>query len=320
MPLEADGTIIGIDIGGTKTSVVEGTPDARILQRAERDTESVRPFSDTWPALAEQVATTITRSRALGRRPGAISVAIGGPLIASKGLVLDPPNLPGWRNVALRDAITRRFPGLPVYVEHDAKAGAMAELRFGAGVQYPDVKDMVFLTFGTGLGAGIIANRRLVRGAREMAGEIWHLAVRAPRGARVADVEDWESVASGRGIASLAARLYPSRWPVGTPVRDVVVAALADDAEASDVVTECGRWLGAGVAVLVTVLDPQLVAIGSLAVVLGERVLAPARAEMTGRLDSGRTTSCPIVPSALGARLGDVQSLMAAIEAGSSVA
>src|SRR5215469_11535309 len=177
---DAQHTIVGLDIGGTKTSVVEGTRDGRILMRSERPTAAAAPFADTWPALATQISDTITRARQLGREPSAISVAVGGPLDAREGRLIDPPNLPGWHNVALADQLTRRFPGLAVYVEHDAKAGALAELRFGVGVGRGRLTDMVFLTFGTGLGAGIISGGRLVRGGHEMAGELWGLTVPTP--------------------------------------------------------------------------------------------------------------------------------------------
>jgi glucokinase len=313
-------TIIGVDVGGTKTSVVEGTRAGEILMRSERPTAAAVRFADTWPALAGQISDTITRSQQMGRRPTAISVAVGGPLNAREGRLIDPPNLPGWHNVALAAHLKERFSGLAVYVEHDAKAGAAAELRFGVGAARPWLTDMVFLTFGTGLGAGIIAGGRLLRGGHEMAGELWGLAVHAPDGARVQEIGGWENAASGRGISELAVRLHPSRWPRGTATRDVVDAALADDVDALDVVVECGRWLGAGIAVLVSILDPQLIVVGSLAVALGDRVLGPARAEVVARLPSRSQASWAILPSALGSRLGDVQSLMAAIEAESTAA
>lgn len=309
---ESRDTIIGIDLGGTKTTVVEGTRDGHILTRSERLTVGTKPFAETWPALADQTATAIAGAQERGRRPTAISVAVGGPLVAREGRLINPPNLPGWHNIALADHLRGRFPGLGVFIEHDAKAGALAELYFGVGLERSGLTDMVFLTFGTGLGAGIVVGRRLVRGGHELAGELWGLALDAPAEAKVPQIEDWESAASGRGIAELAARLHPSRWPRGTQTRDIVEAALANDADALDVVAESGRWLGSGIAVLITILDPQLIVVGSLAVALGDRVLEPARGEVARRLGDGNRW--PIIPSALGPRLGDVQSLIAAIE------
>lgn len=307
-------TIIGLDVGGSKTAVVEGTLDGVILQRSDRPTEGDRPFADTWPALAEQIERTAADAGTQGRTPLGISVAIGGPLEAREGRLLSPPNLPGWHGVHSAHHIAHRFPNLLVFVEHDAKAGALAEYRFGVGALRPGLEHMVFLTYGTGLGAGIITNGRLVRGANEMAGELWDLRLPAPDRAHLREVRGWESVASGRGLTALAARMYPSRWTIETPTREIVDAALADEPEALEVVRESGRWLGAGLAVLITVLNPQVIVLGTLAVALGHRVLLPAREEVARRTLPRALSACEIVPAALGRGLGDVQALMAGIE------
>lgn len=312
--MTGDASIIGIDVGGTKTAVVEGTFAGEILSRTERLTEGTRPFSETAPALAGAVAETYASARAAGRRPVAISVAVAGPLRARDGILLNPPNLPGWHGVNLTTALARSTPEIPVYVEHDAKAGALAEYRFGVGATRPGLTGLVFLTFGTGMGAGIIADGRLIRGASDTAGELWGLRLAADDACRVRDPGQWEDAASGRGLVCLARTMYPSRWPAGTPVREIVGAALNDDPDALDVVAESGRWLGVGLAVLVDVLNPPLIAVGTLAVVLGERLLGPARAVLARRALRASVDACAVTAGALGARLGDVQSLMAAIE------
>ena len=307
-------TIIGIDVGGTKTAVVEGTLTGDILHRQTLPTEGSRPFSETFPALSARVASAVATATSAGRRPTAISVAVAGPLDAAAGRLLDPPNLPGWHNVALRSALEARFPSYPVFLEHDAKAGALAEFHFGAGATRPGLRDMVFLTFGTGNGAGIIVGGQLVRGANEMAGEVWAMPVLPDESMRLRTTEDgWESVSSGRGLLSIARRLYPARWGPHSQIRDVVDAALAGDGDALEVVDESGLWLGAGLAAVVSILNPQLVVVGSLACVLGDRLLAPARAMLARHALPRAVAACEIVPGALGSRLGDVQSLMAAV-------
>ena len=314
MAVDPRATIIGVDVGGTKTAVIEGTQDARTLHRSERPTEGHRPFGETWPQLAEQIAEMIGLARSEGRSPTVISVAVGGPLVAREGRLLDPPNLSGWHGVPLAQRISERFPEFRVHVEHDAKAGALAEFRFGVGASRPSLSDMVFLTFGTGLGAGVIANGQLVRGSSEMAGEVWNLAVTAPAGSRVATCRQWERVASGRGIAELAALMQPGRWPPESATRDVVSAARAGDPHALEVVAECGRWLGSGLGALITILNPQVIVLGTLATLLGDLVLEPAREEVARRAEPRARAACEILAGTLGARLGDVQSLMAAIE------
>jgi glucokinase len=107
--------------------------------------------------------------------------------------------------------------------------------------------------------------------------------------------------------------MYPQRWRADTPIRDVVAAMLAEDAEALAVAAEAGKWMGRGMALLVDTLNPQLIVLGSLGVVLGERVLAPARQTLAEEALPQAVAACRIVPAALGKRIGDVAALMAAL-------
>lgn len=307
-------TIIGLDIGGTKTAVVEATVNGETLQRTTHPTEGERPFAETFPALAALVDTTLATARAAGREPVAISMVSPGPLKASEGVIINPPNLPGWHNLRLTEAVAARFPGLPVYLEHDAKAGALAEFEFGAGRSRPGLQHMIFLVYGTGMGAGIIVQGKLLRGASETAGELATLRVPAPVDARVTVATGWEDVASGRGLTVLAHAMFPGRWTPAPDVRTVVQAALAGDPDAVAVVAESGRWLGSGMAMLVDVLNPQLIVLGSLGVVLGDLVIGPARAALSRYARPAAVAVCDVVPAALGDRLSSVQAIMPALE------
>ncbi|WP_456427576.1 ROK family protein [Rhodocaloribacter sp.] len=308
-------TILGFDVGGTKTAVVEGTAEGAILQRRERATEAECPFDDVFPRLAALADETIRTAEREGRRIGAVSVSVGGPLRIGEGALLDPPHLPGWHGVPLKARLAERFPGLPVYVEHDGNAGALAEFHFGVGKARPGLRHLVFLTFGTGLGAGIIVHGRVLHGASDTAGEVghWRLAEEGPVGFGKAG--SWEGFASGRGLVNLAARMYPARWRPEMPVRAVVEAMLRDDREALAVAEEAGRWMGRGLALLVDAFNPEVIVLGSLAVVLGERVLGPARRVLAREALPQAVAACAVVPSALGPRIGDVAALMAAFEA-----
>src|SRR5262245_21163300 len=158
-------TIIGLDVGGTKTAVVEGSAQAEILQREEILTEAARPFDQTIPRITGLIKQTIEAARQSNREVIAISVSIGGPLKIAEGVLIDPPHLPGWRGARLKDRLRKEFQNLPVFVEHDGNAGALAEFHFGAGKGRDDLRHLVFLTFGTGLGAGLIVNGQVLRGA-----------------------------------------------------------------------------------------------------------------------------------------------------------
>lgn len=305
-------SILGLDIGGTKTAVVEGTREAAILQRRAVPTRAEEPFGQTFPHLAALMDETIRDAEAAGRRIEAISVSVGGPLRIGAGVLIDPPHLPGWHGVALKARLAERFAGRPVYVEHDGNAGALAEYHFGVGRDRPGLQHLVFLTFGTGLGAGLIVHGKVVHGASDTAGEVghWRLSEAGPVGFGKAG--SWEGWASGKGLRGLAALRFPHRWTPETPIRDVVQAIRDDDPDALAVAQEAGGYLGRGLALLVDALNPQIIVLGSLAVVLGERILAPARRVLAEEALPQAVAACEILPAALGPRLGDVAALMAA--------
>jgi glucokinase len=306
-------SIIGLDIGGTKIACVEGGFNGEIHRRREIATQAHRPFDQRFPDVTDLVTQLIDEARSAGREVVALSVAVGGPLRISEGLLLNPPHLPGWHNVNLKRRLAERFPSLPVHIEHDGNAGALAEWRFGAGRSRPAIRHLVFLTFGTGLGAGIIVNGKILHGASDMAGEVghWRLAPDGPEG--YGKRGSWEGLASGAGLVLLANRMFPCRWPADTEIRVLVEAMLADDAEALAVAAEAGRWMGAGLALLVDALNPQLIVLGSLGIVLGDRILRSAREVLAQEGLPQSVGACRIVPAELGRRVGDVAALMAAL-------
>jgi glucokinase len=255
----------------------------------------------------------IANANQAGRRIDAISVSIGGPLRIAEGFLIDPPHLPGWHHLPLKQHLEEAFPGIPVRIEHDGNAGALAEFHFGVGKTRPNLQHLIFLTFGTGIGAGFIVNGRILRGATDTAGEIghWRLAEDGPlafgkRGC-------WESFASGAGLIHLAAQMHPARWSATTPIRELVDAILRDDPQALEVAAQAGHWMGRGLSLLIDALNPQVIVFGSLGVVLGERILAPARKVIAQEALPQAAAACELIPSVLGNSIGDIASLMAAL-------
>ncbi len=300
-------TIIGLDIGGSKIGVVEGDRKGTIYQHESVSNGADVPFELAFTRMTELAAQVIARSQ---HQPSAISVSIGGPLQIEQGIILSPPNLPLWDRVPLKARLAEQF-GLPVYVEHDGNAGALAEWRFGAGKD-ADAQNLIFLTMGTGLGAGLILNGRIYRGSNDLAGEVGHIKI-AEHGLKAyGKVGSWEAVCSGAGLVNLAGARWPGRW---TTPREVISAALSGEADALALVEDVGVWLGRGIAVLVDVLNPQLVIVGTLGAVLGDLLLEPARRVVRAEALPLAAEVCRIVPAQLGDRLGPVAALMAAIEA-----
>ena len=316
---------IGVDIGGTKTAVVIAQQPPEILARCEFAT-----LPEQGPeralALIKQSISEKKSLRASGidrAQLGAIGVSCGGPLNQRAGIGSAPPNLATWVDVPITAILSEEF-GLACRLENDADAGAVAEHRFGAG---RGTRHMVFLTMGTGLGAGIIADGRLVRGATGQAGEIGHvrLSAEGPVGYRKAgSVEGW---ASGGGMARAAALEVEAARQRGEATalaatlgecgaltaKDVAEAALQGDALANRILESTAGRLGEALAILVDVLNPERIVIGGLAMRLGESLLGPARRAMECEALPGSARVCQVVPAALGEAIGDVAAISTAM-------
>ena len=165
----------GIDIGGTKCAVVLGRMQESgicILQKEKFPTLTNEP-DKMLAILRDSLERLLQTENLSGNELDGIGISCGGPLNSQTGRILSPPNLPEWRDVAIVDYFKREF-GVPTVLQNDANACAVAEWKFGAGV---GTQNMIFLTFGTGFGAGLILNGQLYCGACDMAGEIGHVRI-----------------------------------------------------------------------------------------------------------------------------------------------
>jgi len=315
--------LVGIDVGGTKTAIVLSHQPPEVLARAEFAT---RPAKGPQPALNLIKKTIHDLLSEKGLDVATVlrlGVSCGGPLDRLRGIIQSPPNLPTWEDVPLKAILEEEFK-VECLVENDANAGAVAEHRFGAG---KGCQNMVFLTMGTGLGAGLILDGRLYRGTNDLAGEVGHMRLTrtGPIGHNKAgSAEGW---ASGGGMAQLAAQsvaaaqkkgrksLLAEHVRSGKPItaREVGAAAQRGDAVALDIVRSTGERLGEVLAILVDVLNPERVVIGGLALRLGDLLLEPARRVLRREALEQSANVCQVVPAALGESIGDVAALSVAM-------
>ena len=292
--------IIGLDIGGTKCAVsVPDGPD-RVREVVRFSTTDVRGTLDRFFAEIAKL------------KPGGdtvFGVSCGGPLDSKQGLILSPPNLPGWDRVAICALLTEKFGGR-AFLMNDANACALAEWQFGAG---RGCQSMMFLTMGTGMGAGLILDGRLYEGVTGNAGEVGHMRLAADGPVGFGKAGSFEGFCSGGGIAQIArervAQFSGASGLKQIPTdkltaRDVGTAAEAGDALALAVWQEVGERLGQAVALFIDVLNPERIVIGSI-YQRCERFIAPAVKAVIAREalpDSAR--DCAIVPAQLGDELG----------------
>jgi glucokinase len=235
----------------------------------------------------------------------ALGISCGGPLDSAKGLILSPPNLPGWDAIPVV-SLLREKTGIPCFLENDANACALAEWRWGAGRGY---RDLVFLTFGTGLGCGLILNGRLYRGAGDLAGEAGHIRIAEDGPEGYGKRGSWEGYCSGGGLTRLYAGLT-GRTETG---KHICEAAEAGETEALKVIETCAFYLGRGLSLLIDLLNPQCIILGSI-FVRSEGLFRPRMESIIERealTASGK--QCVVLPALLGELLGDKAALGVAI-------
>lgn len=304
--------MLGLDIGGTKTALVLGTLNAEVVASVEFSTPASVNFESAMKIISTAIDEFCEQLNLVGfQAPKAISISIGGPLNIEEGILFSPPHLAAWGQAPLKQYLSERF-NLPIFLEHDGNAGALAEFYFGAG---RGTRNLIFLTMGTGLGAGLILNGSIYHGTTDSAGEVGHIRLSDEGPMEYGKVGSWEAFACGAGILKLAHLRNPREFPQTTTTSDVVGRALAGDPAALDLFHEVGIWLGKGLAILVDLLNPEMIIIGTLGILLGDLVLAPAREILEKEALPISNRACKILPAQLGNILMDVGSLMAGYDA-----
>jgi glucokinase len=303
--MHSDALLLGIDLGGTKSAALIGTPTGEILARAAGPTPAQEGPDVIIPFLIALAKEALDRSPA---PVAGVGVSAGAPADARTGRVFEAPNLPGWgrSGVPLADILSRELGGLPVYLENDADATALAEHRYGAG---SGTHTMAFLTVGTGIGAGLILDGKLHRGARGAGGEVGHIAVEPGGRDCLCGLRGClEAYSSGPSIVRVAVEQGFSGEATGPAV---IAAARSGDTAAVFAVEQAGRMLGRGLATLCMLLNPQRIVLGTLAVHAGDLLLPRIRETLHESAWPRLVEDVEIVPAALGDRAQDLAALCA---------
>jgi len=305
----SDPSILGFDIGGTKISVVLGTARGEISLRKSFPAHTERGFQPVFEEMGAAAEEVMNRARS---PVAAVSVSIGGPLDVLAGIIKGPPNLPGWVDIPLKQLLADRF-HVPVYVEHDGNAGALAEFYFGAGRGY---RNIIFLTMGTGFGAGLILDGRLYRGTSDVAGEVGHIRVAEDGPFCYGKAGSLEGFGSGTGIARLARMMFPDLWGEEASAADIHYAWHKGSPEARAVFDRAALYLGRGLAILTDTLNPQRIILGGLGVRAQQALIEPAKRVYAKEALADARRVCEIVPAKLGESIGDIAALCAALDQG----
>lgn len=297
--------LLGFDIGGTKSAVIVGTAEGEVLARREFASQ---PHRGPDAMIADLLATAgeLRRSRPAIAKAG---VSIGGPLNVTRGLILSPPNLPGWDALPLRQRLAEAL-GLPVNIEHDAAACAKAEALWGGG---RGLSRVCYLTCGTGFGMGLVVDGRAVYGSDGASPEIGHVRYRDDGPEAFGKIGSYEAYCAGSSLGKLAKWAYPKRWAAAGPTgEEIARLSRAGDADATDVIERNARAVGSACALLADVVCPDVILLGSLARYLGDGWTSVVLDEFAREI-RGTNRTCRIAPAALGARLQDCSAIAAAM-------
>ena len=304
---------VGIDIGGTKCAVLKGKGREILIRKAFATTDCKSTLDKIFSLVAE-----------MGNDYEAIGISCGGPLDEKKGIIQSPPNLPGWDNVEIVKMLEERF-NKPAFLLNDANACALAEWKYGAG---ESCENMAFLTFGTGLGAGLVLNGRLYSGSNGNAGEIGHIRLAKKGEIGFGKYGSFEGFCSGGGIAragkTLAKKLIaknqaPDYCPTLEDLDKVTAKSISEfarkgDKHAKSIYGKCGYKLGEGLSILIDIINPQVIVIGSVFARSGDLLIPQMQKAIKKEALGASAEICKIVPAVLGEQIGDVAALMVAEE------
>ncbi len=314
--------LLGFDIGGTKSAVSLGkeTVDKDEIQILSKEIIATSGTPETMLQKLFSAAERLLQQIPITRKEiSGIGISCGGPLSSKKGLILSPPNLPGWDNIPIVSICEQHF-GIKPVLQNDANACAVAEWKYGAGRGHENI---IFLTFGTGMGAGLILNGQLYSGTTDLAGEVGHLRLAEIGPVGFGKAGSFEGFCSGGGIAQLAQIKVREKLQMGHEVsfcptlndlslltaKSVAEAAHNGDPLAKEIYNICGFYLGRGIALLIDILNPQVIIIGSIFGRSGSLLSSAMHSVLQQEALSSAYSDCKIVPAGLGESIGDYAAL-----------
>ncbi len=303
---------IGVDIGGTKCAVVKSDDNGKITEKVSFETRSCNETIEEFKKIIKNMGDA-----------KAIGISCGGPLDSKRGVILSPPNLLGWDEVPIALIFEKSF-GIRTFLENDANACALAEWKFGAG---KGCDNMVFLTFGTGLGAGLILNGQIYRGASDMAGELGHIRLSETGPVGYGKSGSFEGFCSGGGIAQLGKIKAMEKFQMGkkpsycSDINEIdsitakKIAKCANEGceDAIEIFDMSARKLGMGLSFVIDILNPEKIVVGSIF----ERCEGLFRKGMEEILQreclSHSLCCCTVTKAMLGDEIGDYAAISVAI-------
>jgi glucokinase len=320
-------SILGIDIGGTKCAVIlgkiKGNGLVELTGKKAFPTKTSKGFEHTIQNIYKNIDEILSESKLVPGNIATCGVSCGGPLNSKKGIIMSPPNLPGWDNIPLVELLESRY-GIKTGIQNDANACALAEWKYGAARGYDNV---VFLTFGTGMGAGLILDGRLYVGTNDMAGEVGHIRQERFGPVGYGKAGSFEGFCSGGGLAQLAQTKAYEKFQMGEHVsfckdlneihsinaKMLAESAFAGDETALEIFEICGYYLGHALSIVIDILNPEVIVLGSI-YARAQQLIEPSMRKVIERETVSHARNvCRIKPTSLGENIGDYAALSVAL-------
>lgn len=313
--------IIGVDIGGTKVSVCLGNSKGTIHASKRVATSTLGGPETGLPKLVELIGHLIRDENIELQDIRGIGLALPGPISTKTERILNPPNMPEWVDVPvvqyLREKLER-----PVFMDNDANAGALGEWEFG-GAKH--VNNLVYLTMSTGMGGGVIVDGKILQGATDTGGEIGHYIL-DPNGPKCpcGQTGCFEAFCGGANASHILQRKVKKNKKSlilkesGGKIENIDMKCLLEAVKKSDSLAlefweEYIERLAQGIGVLLQILNPDAIILGTIAFHNKELVMNPLREALPRYAWKAPLEHCRIEPSQLGSDLGKLGALAVAI-------
>jgi len=307
--------IVGIDIGGTKVAGGLVNLKGRLVKSLIVPTRAEEGFETSFGQILSVIEGLIRHAGGKEDIAG-IGMCAPGPLNPKTGLVINPPNLPGWRNVQLAKKVEKKF-HLPAKVENDANAAGLAEVLFGAALGY---RDIFYVTVSTGIGTGIIINKRIYHGKNGVAGEGGHVSIdfHSPYRCGCGTLGCIEALAAGPAMVRRARVRLEQEHTAPSLLRELTrgnlgqitpkmieEAARQGDQVAKEIIDETGFYLGVWLAGMITLLDPEAIVIGGGVARIGKPLFEKIRETIPQYTINRRFAArIPLLPAKLQKNVG----------------
>jgi glucokinase len=308
-PIHHEAPVVGIDLGGTKIRSVVTDAAGTILGEDVRPTDAEQGQEVVVGRLVESARAAIAASGLPLDAIVAAGVTAPGTVDFDEGVLHQPPNLPGWDAVPLARLLADRL-DRPVFLENDANAAAYGEWRHGAGV---GLRHMIYLTVSTGIGAGLILNGQMYRGADGAAGELGHMTIDVngpPHNCGM--VGCLEVLASGTAIARMAheavaagrSEVLACLAAQSGELTALEVDRAADDVDpaAQEILARAAGYLGVGLANYINIFNPEAIVLGGGVTRIGRQLLEPAFELAKSRAFRLPSERVRLIPAALEGR------------------